>query len=215
MDPQVSPSFIPKKSLETISARPSGRGTGLLLLISVLIFVASVIAAGGVFAYDKLLNQSISSKSASLQLNQKAYDPSVIQELSRVDSRINEAKKLLTSHVAPSAIFALLSQQTLEKVQFINYGYTLGADGSAKITLTGLADSFSTVALQSDQFGASKILKDVVFSGVTADSASGKVGFSVSASVDSSLIIYANALSANPATPIQNAPTQTASTTTQ
>jgi hypothetical protein len=216
MDPQVSPSFIPKKSLETVSARPSGKGTGLFLLIAILIFMASVIAAGAVFAYEKLLTQSITSKSNSLSLNQKAYDPGVIQELSRMDSRINEAKKLLASHIAPSAIFAFLSQQTLEKVQFNAYDYALSPDGSAKITLSGIADSFSTVALQSDQFGASKILKEVVFSGVTVDATSGKVNFSVNAVIDPSLIVYSNAITANPATPIEDtAPVQTSTSTTQ
>ena len=214
MDPQVSPSFIPKKSLETVSARPAGKGTGLFLLIAILVFLASLIAAGAVFAYDKLLNQSITSKGASLALNQKAYDPAVIQELSRVDSRISEAQKLLQSHIAPSAVFAFLSQQTLEKVQFTNYSFAFNGDGTAKVDLTGLADSFSTVALQSDQFGASKILKDVVFSGVSVDSTSGRVGFSVSAVLDGSLINYANAITANPATPIQGN-TQASTTGTQ
>lgn len=217
MDPQVSPSFIPKKNLETISARPAGRGTGLFFLIAVLVFIASLVAAGAVFAYDKLLNQSIASKGASLALNQKAYDPGVIQELSRVDTRITEAKKLLASHVAPSAIFAFLSQQTLEKVQLVSYDYSLNPDGSAKIGLTGVADSFSTVALQSDQFGASKILKDVVFSNVSVDATAG-VSFAVSATIDPSLIVYSNAISANPATPIQDttapAPEVPASTST-
>jgi len=203
MDPQVSNSFIPKKNLETAAARPAGKGTGLLLLLAVLIFVASLVAAGSVFAYQGLLKQSISSKSASLKLNEKAYDPGVIQELIRVDSRLNEAKSLLEKHIAPSAIFAFLAQQTLEKVQFTNFSYSVSADGSSKIGLNGLADSFSTVALQSDQFGASKILKNVVFSGVTVDAASGKVGFSVSADVASSLTLYSNALTTNPTIPIE------------
>ncbi|HEV8677664.1 MAG TPA: PilN domain-containing protein, partial [Candidatus Paceibacterota bacterium] len=181
--------------------------------VSVLIFIASVVAAGAVFAYEQLLNQSIASKSASLSLNEKAYDPGVIQELSRVDTRITQAQGLLQKHVAPSAIFAFLSQQTLEKVQFTAFDYTLGADGSAKITLGGVADSFSTVALQSDQFGASKILKDVVFSNV-AVGADGNVGFSVSATVDPSLIVYSNAITANPAAPIESAPQTPVSTTT-
>ncbi len=143
---------------------------------------------------------SIASKSASLALNEKAYDPGVIQELTRVDSRINEANILLDKHIAPSAIFGFLAQQTLEKVQFISFDYNAGAttDGYSKINMNGLADSFSTVALQSDQFGASKILRDVVFSGVTVDSATGKVSFSVSATVVPSLTLYSNVLSATP-----------------
>ena len=205
MDPNASASFIPKKNMDTVSARPGGHATGLLVLIAILIFVASVVAAGGVFAYDQILTQSIASKAASLALNQKAYDPDVIDELSRVDTRITQAQTLLQNHVAPSAIFALLAQQTLDQVQFSSYSYDLSADGSAKISMNGIADSFSTVALQSDQFGASKVLKDVVFSGVTVDAATGKVAFS-----DSSVILYTNALSAAPAAPAAGGDTQSA-----
>jgi hypothetical protein len=200
MDPQVSTSFIPKKNLETASARSSGGG-GLILLISIFIFIASIVAAGAVFAYEQVLTQSLKSKSDSLAANQKAYDPGVIEELLRMDTRITEAKKLLDKHLAPSAIFALLSQQTLEKVQFLSYDFTPNPDGSSKILLTGIADSFSTVALQSDQLGASKVLKDVAFSGVTIDSKTGRVTFAVTASVDASITAYANALTANPTVP--------------
>jgi hypothetical protein len=213
MDPQVSTSFIPKKNLETAAARPTGRSTGLLLLLATLLFVASLVAAGSVFAYQGLLKQSIASKSASLALNEKAYDPGVIQELIRVDTRLNEAKTLLDKHVAPSAMFAFLSQQTLEKVQFVNFEYSINPDGSSKIGLNGLADSFSTVALQSDQFGASKILKDVVFSGVTVDAATGKVSFSVTANVASSLTLYSNALTTNPVIPVEGNESTTTSPT--
>lgn len=215
MDPQVSTSFIPKKNFDTGSSRSGGSGgAGLIVLLAILIFVASLVAAGGIFAYQKLLTQSIANKSASLKANEDAYNLVVIQELVRADSRINEADVLLNKHVAPSEIFSFLSLQTLEKVQFTSFDYSLKPDGTTEIALHGLADSFSTIALQSDQFGASKILKDVVFSDVNLDSDKGKVTFSVTATVAPSLILYTNALSASPATPLESE-AQTGTTTSQ
>jgi hypothetical protein len=190
MDPQVQASFIPKRSLDT-SAR--GSGTGLFLLIAILLFVASLAAAGGAFLFGQYLNKSLADKKKSLALAQGAYEPGTIQDLARMDQRITQAQSLLDKHVAPSAIFTFLSQQTLEKVSFSSFDYALQSDGSAKITLSGTADSFSTVALQSDQFGASKALRDVVFSGITVG-AGGSVTFSVSATVDASLILYKSTL---------------------
>lgn len=214
MDPTVPNSFIPKKNLEGESRRGRSGATGLVLFISILIFIASLVAAGGAFAYQGLLKQSIASKSNSLALNEKAYDPGVIQELIRVDNRINQAKTLLGKHLAPSTIFSFLSQQTLEKVQFTAFDYGIKAEGTATISLKGLADSFSTVALQSDQFGASKILKDVIFSDVSVDSSNGKVSFSVTAIVAPSLILYTSALTASPATPLPDAATPAEASTT-
>ncbi|HEY5383332.1 MAG TPA: hypothetical protein VIJ88_02130 [Candidatus Paceibacterota bacterium] len=194
MDPQVQTSFIPKKSLD-ISASRSGSSFGLLFLIALFIFIVSLVAAGGSFAYTQYLNNAIASKSKSLALAEGAYDPGTIQDLLRMDNRLNQSKTLLASHVAVSGIFALLSTQTLEQVSFSNFQYTLGPNGTAHITMQGTADSFSTVALQSDQFGGNKLLKNVVFSGITVGT-NGSVGFSVSADVDSSVLSYSNSLGA-------------------
>ncbi len=191
MDPQVQASFIPKKSLDN-SARGSS-GVGLFFLLALLIFIASIVAAGGSFLYQQYLNKTLNDKKTSLDRAQGAYEPGTIQDLLRMDQRITQAKILLTKHVAPSAIFSYLSTQTLENVSFRSFAFTLGSDGGAKISMSGTASSFATVALQSDQLGASKMLHDVIFSGI-AVGGGGEVNFDVSATVDPALITYASTL---------------------
>jgi hypothetical protein len=195
MDPQVQASFIPKKSLD-VSARSSGSPFGLLFLIATLIFIASLAAAAGSFLYTGYLNGAIASKSQSLALAEGAYDPGAIQDLVRMDSRLTQSKTLLAKHVAVSGIFALLSMQTLASVSFNDFQYSLNADGTAHISMTGNADSFSTVALQSDQFGGNKLFKNVVFSNIAVNT-NGSIGFSVSADLDPSVISYGNSLGAS------------------
>lgn len=207
MDPQVPTSFIPKKPL--VETRASGAGTGLLLLVAVLLFVISLVAAGGVFAYNGILTASIANKDASLKAAEGAFEPNVITDLARLDSRLTQTQKLLDSHLAPSGIFDFLSTITLSQVQFTDFSYKKQADGSAIITLAGTGDSFSTVALQSDQFGSTRLLKDVVFSDVTIG-AGGKVDFSVKATLDPSLYIYSKQAASTQATPVTSTlPVQT------
>jgi hypothetical protein len=195
MDPQVQASFIPKRSLD-VSAPRGGSGGGLMFLIALLVFVASLVAAGSAFAYTQYLTNAIASKSKSLQLAEGAYDPGTIQDLVRIDSRLTHAKTLLGKHVAVSGIFNFLSQQTLVNVAFTSLDYTLGSDGGAKVVLNGTADSFSSLALQSDQFNGNKLLKDVLFSSITVDPATRRVNFSVTATVDPSVLNYAATLGA-------------------
>jgi hypothetical protein len=207
MDPQVSASFIPKKPLA--ESRPRGGSSGLLFLLALLIFIASIISAGGAFLYGRYLGVSLDAKKDSLAKYQQAYDLPTIQALVRFDSRINEANKVLKSHLAPSAIFAFLSQQTLEKVQFSEFTYTVGAtDQSAEIEMMGVTDSFATIALQSDQLGGSKALKDIIFSNITIQEG-GKVAFSVSATVDPALILYSNNYDASQFSGLTPVPTDT------
>lgn len=197
MDPVGQGSFIPKESLTV--TRNAGGGLGLLSLLGLLIFVLSIVSAGGVFAYERILNSQIAEKDESLRLAEGAFDAGTIQDLLRLDNRLIQAQALLQRHVSPSAIFYFLSANTLEWVQLSSFDFALQPDGTAKIALGGIADSFSSVALQSDRFGGSKVLRDVVFSGITI-SESGKVNFSVGSSVDPALILYSRNIEQAPAT---------------
>lgn len=193
MDPQVSTSFIPKKPL-TGGERVRGSALGFIVLIAILIFIASGVAAGGVFFYGKILEGSLVSKKQSLEKAQNAYDPGVIEDLLRLEARINQSRVLLGKHVAPTSIFQFLSEQTLENVTFNDFSYILNEQGVASIALSGHAKDFSTVALQSDRFGGSKMLRDVVFSGISIVEKGG-VNFEVKANIDSTDFLYSKSLS--------------------
>ncbi|MBX4192065.1 hypothetical protein KW798_01095 [Candidatus Parcubacteria bacterium] len=210
MDPQVQASFIPKKSLST---RPvGGGGFGLLYLIAIFLFVVSLVAAGAAFAYTQYLKSALASKAHSLELAQGAYEPGAIQDLIRLDQRMVNARSLLQKHTALSGIFDLLSEETLAQVQFLNFTTNPQDGGNYHIHLTGTADTFSTLALQSDQFGANKSLSDVVFSNI-AVSQTGTVTFDVEAVVDAATISYAKHLSPDTVTPTTN-PTGTSTPAT-
>ncbi len=188
MDPQPPQSFIPKKPLVG-EARSAGLG-GLLMLVCILLFVASLAAAAGAFGYGQYLERALSDKDASLKKAEGAFDTASIIDLSRLDIRLGEARTLLEAHVAPSGVFTFLSATTLERVQFTSLTLEVDGEGTGKLQLSGVADTFSSLALQSDEFSAAKVLRDVVFSGITTDT-TGRVQFSVSAHVDPSLLSYA------------------------
>lgn len=196
MDPQVSNSFIPKEALTQEKVRASG--LGLFFLIALIVFILSLIAAGGAVAYTQIVNKQLASDKAQLDIQKGAFDPATIQDLVRMDSRIEQAKQLLSKHVAPSAIFDLLAQKTLQNVQFTSFSYELNQDGTAKILMDGTTDSFATIALESDALGNSTGLKDVIFSNITVAQGGG-VGFTVEATVDPSVISYAKTVAAQPA----------------
>ncbi len=186
----VQTSFIPKKPLQGRPGGDFGSATdGVFFIITLFIFIASVIAAISTFSYREYLNTAIDSKKKSLALAEGALEMPIIQELVRIDLRINNAKILLQKHKAPSAIFNILSQQTLQNVSFTTFEYTIKENGAASVIMNGQAGNFSTVALQSDQFGKSKVLKDVIFSDITVDP-SGKITFIVKTKIDSGVINY-------------------------
>jgi hypothetical protein len=217
MDPQAGSSFIPKKALATSVAARGGAGPGLFFLIALFLFIASLVGAGAAFGYEQFLNSQIAANSQSLTLSEGAFDPGTVQDLVRTDERLTQAQTLLNTHVAPSALFDLLSTLALQNVQFTSLTYTLNGDGSAAIVVGGLADSFSTVALESDKFGAATpALKDVVFSNITVG-ATGAVSFTVNATVSAATLSYRSRItqqnSTSPSTTQSAASTASTSTT--
>ena len=191
MDPTPQSSFIPKQPLNAPSH--SGIFGWLLFIIAFGVFVVSLAAAGGVLAYGNILQGQLADKDKSLRADQNAFDPKTIEEYVRLDTRMVQARALISRHVDPLPVFDFLSTIALQKVQFTSFDFTLQSDGSGKISLSGVGDSFSTIALQSDAFGATRDLKDVIFSGVNIG-AVGAVTFSVDATIDKSRILFSNTL---------------------
>lgn len=211
MDPQVQASFIPKKSLTPMPVGGGG-GFGLMYLLAIFLFIVSLVAAGAAFAYTQYLKTAIASKAHSLELAQGAYEPGAIQDLIRLDQRMVNARSLLQKHIALSGIFSLLSEETLAQVQFVSFRTTPLEAGKYSIQMAGIADNFSTLALQSDQFGGTKSLSDVVFSQITVDPKTGEVTFQVDTKVDTSVVMYAKTISPGTVTP-DSGSTQTSSST--
>lgn len=190
MDPVVRTSFIPKKAaVQAAPTQTSGGGAGIFFFLSLIIFLASVLLAGGAFAYEQYLKQSIAAKSDSLIRARAAFEPATIQDLMRLDKRLREASRIIDRHTAPSVIFDLLSKTTLASVAFDKFELTTGIDGKGVLGLHGLTRTFSEVALQSDAMGAERNFKNVLFSGF-AVAKTGGVEFNVTATIDPAVMSY-------------------------
>lgn len=189
MDPLVRTSFIPKKPVVQATSVVQSGGVGIFFFIALVIFLGSVLLGAGAFGYEQYLQKSIKSKSDSLTKARAAFEPATIQDLMRLDKRLSEASQILDEHIAPSAIFTLLSDNTLATVAFDKFDLTVGPNIKGTMQLHGKTATFSDVALQSDAFSKERAFKDVLFAGFTV-AKDGGVEFTVSASVDPEVINY-------------------------
>ncbi len=190
MAEQFQTSFIPKKTFD-VGPAPKATGSSVSAIISfiaVITLVLSVVSATGVFLYERFLLTSIKNKQDTLERAKSAFEPELIRELSRVDAKFTIGEKLLNSHVAPSGLLDLLEDVTLETVRFTSFSYLSDPEG-LHINMQGEARSFASVALQSDELGRNRSLRDTAFSGLTLDDR-GNVQFTVSALVDPALVSY-------------------------
>ena len=195
METGIKSSFIPQSPITP--ARPGARrsqgGLNFFVLASLVIFVASATLATGVFLYAQYLSTSAASKRAQLERAKQAFEPSLIQDLTRLDDRMRAADLILGKHVAPTTLFHLLEQLTLQTVSFATFDFASTDDGS-KITMQGIAQSVNSIALQADLLSKSGVLSNPIFSNINRQI--GGVRFDFTASVNDQALRYSTV--ANP-----------------
>lgn len=193
MDPRFQSSFIPKKPI--IAQQSSIPSTiNLFALIATVIFMLALASSAGAFFYKKLLVTQIEDRETSFVRAQEAFEPALIQQVTRLDSRIETSKKLLASHVAVTPLFEAISRDTLRTVRFRDFSYTYASPNQITLQMKGQAQNYASVALQSDMFNSRTYLKNLAIGDMTLEP-SGTVAFSVSATVDASLLSYSRSLS--------------------
>jgi hypothetical protein len=189
-------SFIPKKPAAT--STPVGKsggatfkrkGPNLLSIIGLFIFLASLVATGGVYFWKMQIENQIEDQIENLRQARNEFDEQTVANATRLNERIIAVEDILEKHTAPSNIFAILEDVILKSVRLRNFSYTTQADGQIKVSGSGNAAGYESVVLQSDELGFTGLFRDVVFSNVqtTQDQS---VNFNFSALVDSGLFLY-------------------------
>ncbi len=185
------------------------------MLLGVLIFVVSIAAAGFSFFAKGYLAQSQEKYKIDLADNEKRFNLPLIEELRKANTKIDLAKQLLKNHVAVSEALGIISGLTAEKVRFTDFEFsapdataslsaaaraaTAKSGSTYKIKMKGLADSFNSIAFQSDVFGRSqkygtnKVIRNPVLSDLSV-AVDGSVQFNFATELVLADVSYEKAL---------------------
>ncbi len=190
MEPKFQTSFIPKNpstvgSGNTIEAIHT---TNLFTAIGTVVFVLTLLASGGVYAYQKVLTKQVEQAKTDLVAARDAFAPEKIQELADMSSRIASARGLLNNHMAVSEIFMLLQNLTVVKVQFTSFAF-VKKDNLMSVSMDGVGQNYNALADQSEIFSKNQFIKEPQFSSFNL-TPTGTIGFKFIATIDPSLVSY-------------------------
>lgn len=181
-------SFIPhEEELARVRVRPSGLIT-VIMLFSIALFVSSCILAAYVFLYQQYLETDKTAKVDSLQRAKESFDPSLIADLTRIDTRLRAAGMILGNHIAPSAILRALEQSTITTLGFSSLSFDASNLSAITLKMEGTAGSVNTVALEADIFSRHKMFLTPIFSDINRSQEG--VRFRVSSNVNPETINY-------------------------
>lgn len=188
MDSNITSSFIPTDTARAAQGEGTPALYDLFLLVSVVALIASGALAAGVFFYTQYLDQAVTQKTVSLQRAKAAFDPSRIQDLTRLSDRLHAGDAVLQEHLAPSGFFRLLESSTLTTIAFSSLSFDATNPANITVKMPGVAESVNSIALQADVFTKGGALSNPIFSNI-ARRADG-VHFDLVAIVNPSLVKY-------------------------
>ncbi len=191
MDPRLQTSFIPKNPLVEGGRRQSNMSPRMsyFFMSSVVVFVVTLLIFCFFFGYNVYLKKSIASMDEQLRKDMD-FPANTINELARLDLRINTSSEILKNHIAASSIFKLFESITAKNTQFSKLQYVNDTMG-IKVTASGRSASFNSLVFQSDLVRNHRSVKNPIFSDIHLDDF-GNVLFELDSSVDKDLLLYAN-----------------------
>lgn len=196
MEPTLPTSFIPKRPVDAgyQPVRQSSRQVGLLRFFATLVVLVTALSWGGVFLYKRYLVQQKAVLQTSIDEARKGVGTDFVNDMKRLDTRMSATNELLRQHIVVTPIFKALEQSTLRSVQYKSFSYSLKSDGATtdtvSVALTGAARSYATIALQSDAFGQSSVIRNPVFSDLTVDDKARSINFNLSFFVPRDKVSY-------------------------
>ncbi len=193
MDQNFQTSFIPKKPMiekRAVASRP----IGFLTLASLFIFFSVLLITGGLYFYRGIVKANIAKMDNDLNLSKNRFEPAKITQLQTLDKRLKASSEVLSHHIAISPIFKELEKVTMKSVRYTRFTYDLDEKTShIRVSMSGQAVGYRSIALQSDLFTENKHLIDPVFSNLSLDD-KGNVLFDLEFSVDPSFVNYKQVL---------------------
>lgn len=190
MDPRFQTSFIPKKPVIAATGKVA-TPISLFSLIATIFFIIGIVLTGGMFFYKQLVLKQIETGKTELNAAKGAFEPEVIKDLVRIDSRLTAGNALLTNHVAVTPLFDFLSSVTLRSVRFKDFTFTYLASDKIQVQMKGQAQNYASVALQADLLSEQTSLTGTVLSDMTLEP-TGTISFNVVTTVNPSLVSYSS-----------------------
>ncbi|HLP86812.1 MAG TPA: hypothetical protein VK153_02985 [Candidatus Paceibacterota bacterium] len=212
MENSFQTSFIPKKPVT--SAGPDKEPKSLFSIISIFLFIFSILLSGGLFLYKIYLTGQQETLSSTLLKTRESFEKDTIDELELFNKRTEATKTILSKHIVLSPLFSLLGEITIPSVQYTKFEHQTNEKGFY-VEIEGIARDYRSIALQADMFNTQKgrYFKNVLFSNLMKDK-SNNITFNLKFNVDPAILSYENSIKAEDAKPVEVPSTTTIPTST-
>ncbi len=167
------------------------KGANFFGVLATIVFLLSLLSAGGVFAYKKIVENQIVALGGEIQTAEGSLDKAGIENLSNFDKRIKAIKTLIHDHVAVSGYLKMLEASTVSNIEFKSLKYSApAAKGQISITMDGRAGSYAAVAEEEAILLKNPDTISATFDNLSLNKDSGGVSFVLKGSFKGKLVNF-------------------------
>jgi hypothetical protein len=159
-------SFIPKQNPVKNTRRAASRQVYILTLVSYLLIISALMAAVGVFAYDRYTQSVLASEIESLNKEIADFNAEDMERVVDLNERLQAATTLLDMNVSLRSVLAIIEDATIDTVQFESLKFTRVGASDIKLDATIITDSFDSVLFQRQMYEGAKKLSTVTLEDV-------------------------------------------------
>lgn len=155
-------SFIPKRPTQVRASSKGLRKVYVLSYVSYLLFIAAIIAVGGVSIYKFTLNNNLNGLRAQLVEESEAFNQSELERIKKFVARIDVATSLINQHVSVLTIFDALEKTVAEPVALTSFSYDREEDmDSPVVTLEASTEKFDSVIFQQQIMRGNSVMRNI------------------------------------------------------
>lgn len=187
MSQNFQSSFIPKGPLGESS--PDKKKNSFFGFLMFLVFVGSLVSAGGVYFYKSFLKADIENMKIQLVEAGKSIDQKSIDELVDFSDKLSVVRTILLKHQVVSGFMNSLASSTVKTIYFKEFKYDNLTPTSLAISLSGVADSYGAIALQQDILSKNQYWKSVDVTNLKL-AQNGGVEFGMDVVIDPKIVAY-------------------------
>jgi len=159
-------SFIPKRGPAKRNQQMASRQVYLFNTVSYVLFAATLIAAAGVFLYDRYISTQLETEVAALDAAISSFSNADMERVREFNGRLKQAQVRLENSVSVSSVFKAIEDATVSNVELTSLILKREQDNQFLLTAAVQTDSFDSSLFQRGIYERNPVIDSVVISDV-------------------------------------------------
>jgi hypothetical protein len=159
--PGNTTSFIPKQGPAKRSTQTATRQIHLFAVISYLVFASSLLAAVGVFLYERHVEKQLEAKVSELSGEINGFSDADMERVREFNNRLDQVRKQLDKSVSIVSVFDALERATVESATLEELSLKRASDDSIDLAVKVSTNNFDSSLFQRGVFERNDVISSV------------------------------------------------------